>query len=323
MRRPAGCGYIALALSLLINLMAPSAFAQVSAGATVQTKDAAPHASPMDEARVRYERGLKLYSENNYEAACIEFARAYELAPTYKILYNIGVCGSARNDYVAAMKNLRSYLQQGGADVPADRRKEVEGLLRDLQPRIGLLTIKSNVTGANVTIDDVPVGTTPLPNAIEVNPGRRRVNVSKTGWFQKTQSIVVAGSDKSVLNIQLDSVPVQVDKTTDLKPYIFWGLAGALAVGSGITGYVALKTSSNLSDSDNAIGTTSSDRESDRTKMRTFGIIADSLGAAAIVSAGVALYFTIKPSKKELDSPPGANVKVGVRPGGLVLQGTF
>ncbi|MGH7285966.1 MAG: PEGA domain-containing protein [Polyangiaceae bacterium] len=292
---------------------------------TTGQKSPAPGSSAaMDEARVRYERGLSLYAENNYEAACIEFARAYQLAPAVKILYNIGVCDSARNDYVAAMTNLRKYLQQGGNDVPAERRKEVEGLLRDLEPRIGVLTIKSNVTGATVSIDDVPVGTTPLDKPIEVNPGRRRISVSKTGWLQKTQSLVVAGSDKPIVEVDLEAVPVRVEKTTaDLKPYIFWGLAGAFAVGAGITGYVALKTSSDLDDADGQLGTSSTDREGDRTKMRTFGIIADTLGVCAIASAGAALYFTIKPSKKDLESPPGANVKVGVRPGGLMLQGTF
>src|SRR5215472_10304036 len=52
---------------------------------------AAPTADAKAEARTRYLRGLKLAEGGAYEQAVAEFLRAYELAPTFKIFYNVGL----------------------------------------------------------------------------------------------------------------------------------------------------------------------------------------------------------------------------------------
>lgn len=43
-----------------------------------------------DEARVHYAQGVDLYKDGKFEQASIAFERAYEIAPSYKILWNIG-----------------------------------------------------------------------------------------------------------------------------------------------------------------------------------------------------------------------------------------
>src|SRR5256885_16109878 len=60
----------------------------------------------MEGARQRYQRGLQLFNEPNFEAARVEFERAYQLAPSYKILYNIGLCYEQLGDYVQAQSTL-------------------------------------------------------------------------------------------------------------------------------------------------------------------------------------------------------------------------
>lgn len=46
----------------------------------------------------------------------------------------------------------------------------------------GVLHVVTTPAGALVTVDDVPVGTTPLER--EVRPGRHKVEVAATGWFE-------------------------------------------------------------------------------------------------------------------------------------------
>src|SRR5690606_16554980 len=58
-----------------------------------------PSQENMREARTRYDRGTKLYHDGAYEQALIEFERAYELAPAYRILYNIGQAAMLLRDY--------------------------------------------------------------------------------------------------------------------------------------------------------------------------------------------------------------------------------
>src|SRR5687767_10382569 len=90
----------------------------------------------MEEARQRYQRGLQLFNEANYEAARVEFERAYQLAPSYKILYNIGLCYEQLGDYVQAQSTLQRYLEIGGAEISEERRSEVAKELAQIRPRI-------------------------------------------------------------------------------------------------------------------------------------------------------------------------------------------
>src|SRR5262249_23789803 len=48
-------------------------------------------ASAMDEARAHYSKGVQLYNEGSYDAALVELERANKLAPSYRILYSIGL----------------------------------------------------------------------------------------------------------------------------------------------------------------------------------------------------------------------------------------
>src|SRR5689334_22666620 len=115
-----GTGLLAAALCGLVTLLPSVASAQPPPGPTpgatpgatpatpppVTPKTGSDSADPVDRARVHYERGLQLFNEENYEAALFEFERAYELAPSYKILYNMARIQRQQNNYAAA---LRSY----------------------------------------------------------------------------------------------------------------------------------------------------------------------------------------------------------------------
>src|SRR4026208_2260108 len=75
----------------MIAVLTAAAFVVPASGLAQSPPSEEPRASKTDEARARYERGLKLYSDGAYDAARSEFERAYAIAPTYKVLYNIGL----------------------------------------------------------------------------------------------------------------------------------------------------------------------------------------------------------------------------------------
>src|SRR5262245_52890005 len=91
---------LAATLVCAAGLVISPAYAQEGGGAKDTAPPSAapakqhPAASPekMAEARQRFERGLALFEEKNFEAARVELERAYEIAPTWKLLYNIGLC---------------------------------------------------------------------------------------------------------------------------------------------------------------------------------------------------------------------------------------
>src|SRR5687768_17832532 len=89
------------------------------------------------EASARFRRGVELFQESAYRAALVEFEKAYEIAPDYRLLYNIGQTKLQLQDYLGATQSYESYLAQGGGEVPPARRDDVEKQLEALRERVG------------------------------------------------------------------------------------------------------------------------------------------------------------------------------------------
>ncbi|WP_394825697.1 tetratricopeptide repeat protein [Pendulispora albinea] len=255
----------------------------------------------MTQAKAHYDRGLQLYDDGAYDGARVEFERAYELAPTYRILYNIGRVQKQQQDYAGAFKNFEAYLEEGGSQVPDARRVELTKEIADLRARTATVTIATNVPGADVFVDDVPVGKSPLKLAVRVNPGRRKVSAAKQGRLPATKVVEVAGSDRATVALDLAEprTVVIMEKPPRRVPWIGWVATGVLAIGAGVAGYFAIDGNSKLSAARDRTDANPNDLTSRRNEVRALSIIADSAGAAAVIVGGVSLYYTITWGKED------------------------
>jgi|GEM_PF-536384 len=320
---------ISAACTLVLVPLAPKA-AQAQGAPAVTEK--------VEDARQHYDRGLRLYDDGAYDGARVEFERAYEIAPSYRILYNIGLVHKQQSDFVGALGFFELYLNEGGAQVPQLRRNEIQKELSELRTRIGSVTITANVPGSTITVDDVVVGKTPLAQPILVNPGRRRIQATHANRLPATKVIEVAGADTATVKLELAEgrTVVVVEKQQRRVPWLGWGITAALAVGAGFAGFEALKTSSSLSDARGKVGADPDDLNSQHKTVKTWSAIADIATAGAIVAGGVSLYLTIKwgkdasrPADEKRPDPVGAPKQaenmlgVGFTPGGMALSGTF
>ena len=130
---------------------------------------AAPTAGHKQEAAEHFERGVQLFKEQAYRAAVVEFQRAYDLSPDYRLLYNLGRAKQQLQDYLGAARDYEAYLTRGGASVPAERRTQVEETLTTLSGRVGRMNVVVSQAGADVFVDDVKVGVAPLRGLVMTN----------------------------------------------------------------------------------------------------------------------------------------------------------
>jgi hypothetical protein len=164
----------------------------------------APVDGSIHEAAEHFERAVTLYEEHDFRAALIEFERAYSVAPNYAVLYNVGQCRYQLQDYAGSLAAFEKFLATGGAEGAGDQRQRAETTLADLRKRVARVAVKSDVDGAEITVDDRVVGTTPLASPIVVSEGRRTFVASKAGHATATRSIDVAGNDSAEVTLHLE-----------------------------------------------------------------------------------------------------------------------
>ena len=328
---------------LLLGLLPPALLAQTARPGGASPTSSSPAASgsasvATEEAQRRYTRALELFNEGSYDAALLEFRRAYQLAPSWKILYNIGQVNVQLNDYANALDAFERYLGEGGAEVPAARATEIKGQIDRLRARVAQLDITSNVPGTEISIDDLPVGKTPLAKPIRVNVGRRKVALTAVGHLPQSRVVEAAGGDKVKLEFQLLTpesltVPTTVPTSSGSAPiapppptaHIFWPgwiATGALGVGAVVTGILSLSATSDYDSKLDTLGVSRSDLDDAHKRSRTLSLTTDILTGAAIVAGGVSLYLSLRtPSTSATTTTSSLGVRMG--PSAVSLTGSF
>ncbi len=327
-----------LALVLLVAMAAGSASAAAPARKAPSTRT-----QQMEEAQRRYERGKEFYEESDYSAALVEFQRAYELAPSYRLLYSIAQVQYQLQDYAGALRSFQQYLQEGQADIAAQRREEVQREVERLRSRVATLDIVTMPVGARVSVDDQPVGRTPLSEPVVVSAGRRKVTAELPGEPPVTRMVDVAGMD--TLRVQLDFAPppVATKPTTAVEPvatvpaaatpgltaraeprgfpWKMWTATGALAVGAGVTAVLASSAASDLKTQRDTFGVTRAQLDDASSKAKTMALTSDILTGATVVAAGISAFMTF--SRGPSADAPRPSVSLGVGPGSVGVAGAF
>lgn len=322
-----------------IALLASMLAAASPAAAQDAKKPAAGQAS--DEASERFRAGVAFYKDGDFTAALVEFKRAYELAPNYRVLFNLGQTSQELNDYASALTAFEQYLAQGGKEVDAKRKKEVEGWIATLKKKVARVQIEASAEGAELSVDDVPVGSSPLGEPVLVNAGRRKFGATLAGHTPASRVVEIAGSDETTVALEL--VPIEATKTIEVPvekpgrtetriverssspaPWVALSITAATAIATGVFGGLALSASGERDDElarfpGNAAAITDA---SDRTA--TFALATDVLAGVTIAGAiTTVVLFAVTGSSDEPIEANTASIELRVAPTGLVLGGSF
>jgi hypothetical protein len=292
--------------------------------------ETAAEGGDVEQARRHFGQGSKLYKEGDFDAALVQFERAYSIKANYRVLYNIAQCYFELRQYVEARDALARYLKDGGGNIDAERKTAVENDLSELQRRIAHLTLNVNVSGATVYVDGKRMGTTPLATALDVNEGQRTISIEAPDRGSKQRVVRVAGGEQQVIDVEFEAASAAAAPgapRAELRPRReatlgagFWvsGVSAlVLGAGAGVTGYLAISAQADRDDDLKRPGVTRSELDDTRRRARTFALSSDILAGGALVCAGVAsvLFFTRDSGQKQ--------VGLGVGPGNVELYGRF
>ncbi len=289
-----------------------------------------------DEARAQYERGKELYEADKFTEAAIAFQRAYELKPSFKILYNIGQVENENGDYVRALDAYTRYLEEGGDDVPADREAAVDKEIARLKTLVGSLRVEGAQDGAVLMVDGRRMGEAPFDGPVMVKLGEHEVVVKIFGEELFHEFVRVAGGQE--FPIRVETGPVKEDttmavhvsdqqverrgsKTLRVLGVVALAVGGAAIVGTALTGVNAGNLTEELEGvcPDDSCPPEYKNDYDDAKRAATMSTILGVFSGLAVTTGVVLLIVGRKPREK--------NVEVGAAAGpsgaGLLITGRF
>ena len=197
-----------------------------------------------------------------------------------------------------------------------------------LATRTATLGVECNEAGAEILVDGEPAGTTPLPEPLLLDTGDHRITLRKDGFDSREELITLASRDTQSIKVELQATPptrgpvvvmAPQQAQTDRTAWIWgtWSATAAFAAGAAVTGGLGISAANDLDHLRSTYGSSRSQLDSAQARATTLLRAADVLGAAAIITGGVALYLTLsKPSTKDKEkeaTAPQAALRVGPR----------
>ncbi len=301
-----------------------------------RAEDTGDGGGDVDTGRSHFKSGVDYYRDGDLGAALIEFKRAYAAAPNYRLLYNLGQVSHELLDYTAAQNYFQHYLSEGGAEIEPARRAEVETALAKIATRIANVALTCNVEGAELFVDDVAVGHSPLAEPVRVSAGTRRVSAAIAGRSRITQVIEAAGGDTLVVKLDFPPLPPEAaiasqpalprERSSGPSPALWLGIgAGALAIGAGITAYLAYDDASNYRD---ALERKNSVRELESLHDRatTKALVTDVLLGATIVTTAITVLVAVQSGGDDTEKRPATSrratqTELAIGAGSIALSG--
>ena len=304
-----------------------------------------PDDATRSEASTRFARGLMFYEEGDYALALIEFERAYQLVPDYRVLYNVGQVSIQLSRFARARIALTQFIEAGGDKIPAERQAAVQADLTMLEARTAHLEINSNVDGAQVLVDELPAGMTPLTASLLLDAGEHRVVLKKEGYLSQTKHLTLAGADAIQLDVALILVPAQApvvvirDRTpppvredpvtqvakepTNAPLIAGWAISGALVGGSAVMGVLGLVSSKNAQDIKDSPNPDRDEYNAQQTAAKNRYLAADILAIGAVVGLGTSLYFTLRPVSRSKEKSKITSARLDLSPSQISFTGVF
>lgn len=285
----------------------------------------------LERARKHFKIGVDFYRERNFRAAQIEFQRAYKASPHYKLLYNLGQTSLELQEDAAAIDYFARYLQEGRSELDPERKAEVEQDIERLRARIASINVICNQDGAEIYLDEVLIGTTPLREPLKLSVGRRKLVAAKRGFHEAERVIDIGAGERVSVTLELKPRASLEPATLQLmaaKPEAesggisaaAWaGLATGLIAAGAATLSVLTALSQNAYDQEIKHETTPARLRDKREDAKTKALVADVLWGATALSAGVTAICLFTQGKSERD--PSVAVQLG--PGSLRLAGRF
>ncbi|MCK9464211.1 MAG: hypothetical protein M0R80_31725 [Proteobacteria bacterium] len=208
------------------------------------------------EARAAFQEAVEKFDSGGYEGAVTLFRKAYELNPSWKLLYNVGQCEAALKRHGEALEAFEQYLSQGGDEIEVTRRGEVLAEVERLRKMSGSIEI-SAPAGALVLVDGVERGRAPLPGRIRVAAGvDHAVRVELGGELLADRAVRVGGEENLLVDAN-PRLPEPVaaedgkairDRKIRTAGWIAVGVGAAALVGGAVTGGLALSANKSIQD---------------------------------------------------------------------------
>ena len=152
-------------------------------------------------ARERFQEGVELYDQRQFEKARLAFLQAYALKPHPAVLLNLAQSELRGGHTADAATHFNNFLLENSGGSP-DQIQEAELGLAAASSKVGVLKLTVDKSHAEIFVDGESVGRTPLASPIYLETGAHKIE-ARSGNLRAERSATAVAGEKMKLSLTL------------------------------------------------------------------------------------------------------------------------
>lgn len=165
-----------------------------------------------DRARDLYNEGRDLYAKQQWEKAHAAFRAAAGVKKHWQIAAMLGHCEVRLGRYRDAAEHLAWALRTGGKNPNTQELNAMQIAFDRSREQVASMIVQVDVEGAEVLVDNTPVGVSPLLDPVFVTPGRHRFEARTSGRTPVSTSADLEAGASQMLGLRFADGAAQLQK---------------------------------------------------------------------------------------------------------------
>jgi len=193
-------------------------------------------AQAADDSVKLYEEGNALYDQSKFPEAEAKYQAAWDRKQTFDVAGNLGNVELMVKQPRDAAEHLSFALRNFPPSADAKKRAFLEQRFKEAAAQVGAVEVTASVARATVVVDGKEAGTTPLADAVFVDPGEHRIEARLDGYTGETKTVTVPKGERQKIALTLTPAAAGTARPPDATPRPTWPyfvLGGAAVVGIG------------------------------------------------------------------------------------------
>jgi hypothetical protein len=170
-----------------------------------------------DRARDLYNEGRGLYAQEKWAKAHAAFRAAEGVKNHWQIAAMLGHCETRLGRFRDAAEHLAWALRVAAGSPSTGELMSMQDALELSRAHLGAMTVQADLAGAEIVVDDAPVGTAPLLDPVFVAPGRHRFEARATERTSVQTTVELQAGDSQVMVLSFANGAARVTTVAPTK----------------------------------------------------------------------------------------------------------
>ncbi len=201
-------------------------------------------------------RGDVAMESGLFSEALGEYRASYDLSPQPALLYNMGSAEQRLGQNSEALRHLEQFARIAPLELKM-KVPHLDALLEEVRSHVAMLTVRTNVPNARVSLRGKYLGASPMKSAVPTSAGSASIEIAADGYVTYNRDVTLEEGRTTVVDVSLlekgasvysdakGPIPTRTEAPATSGPittkWWFWTGVGVVVVG-GVVITAALLT---------------------------------------------------------------------------------